>query len=383
MAAARRRRAGAGRAAPAARPRDHRPEHRHHRAQAAAAATPAGGPADQRDRRLHLRHRPPRTADRARRDRPGSARPAGRAARGVDLRDAGPDRRSGRTSTGSTRRCRCSATGSSSAGGPTSTATGWSPRPRRESPTGRWARRAASARADRPPARQVGPAARHDSSSPATPRRRRCPLVWLRLVLSCLMHAVGYLLGKVPRRSAGRVGRAGLVRRASRPDLASCAAGPPAIDPCPAPPRSSARCGRRGGRACGWPARRSAGPLSDRYRSVAGERGRGLAGRADRRRLQLGRRRGAQAAAGCARSCSLIAARGGGQPGRRPRPVRARLAGRAGPAAGPRLAAPICGTRSWAPIPGAPGEITPPWLALTAVGSTLTWPGGRSGSPRC
>ena len=96
------------------------------------------------------------------------------------------------------------------------------------------------------------------------------PLVWLRLVWSCLPHAVGYLVGKVPGRALDEILALGCVRRPSGPD------------PRPACPDRGHRPGaghRRGG--AGPPAavveqpaggaEALSGAASERYRSVAGD----------------------------------------------------------------------------------------------------------------
>ena len=52
--------------------------------------------------------------------------------------------------------------------------------------------------------------------SPVMRRRPGLPLVWLRLVWSCLLHAMGYLLGKVPGRALDEMAALGLLRGPSR-----------------------------------------------------------------------------------------------------------------------------------------------------------------------
>ena len=59
------------------------------------------------------------------------------------------------------------------------------------------------------------------------------PLAWLRLVWSCLLRAVGYLIGKAPGRSRDELLAPRLLRRPSRPDPADARSGLAAIDPAP------------------------------------------------------------------------------------------------------------------------------------------------------
>ena len=167
--------------------------------------------------------------------------------------------------------------------------------------------------------------------------------------------------GRLPaRQGAGPVARRARPRsvRSSRTPAGSapCAAGPPAIAPgARAPPRSSARCGRRGGRACGRrrdAQRRGLGALR-----LGGRRGRGrLARRAHRGRLQLVTDEAPAAAAGSTRVV-LFAGRGARQRRRRPRTVRHRLARRARPCCPPYDSLGDLVGRGRHPIPGAPGEI--------------------------
>ncbi|MFL6027654.1 MAG: glycosyltransferase [Friedmanniella sp.] len=194
------------------------------------------------------------------------------------------------------------------------------------------------------------------------------PLVWLRLVWSCLVHAVGYLFGKVPARSRDELLALGTFvahpdriralrrrARARRP-----APGTGEIVQALRPPW--------------WSSLRIAAEslnsvLSDRYRSVAGD--------VDAASLDeltgddfssVGEDRPRNpwlspvvltlVLTGVA---SLVAARsvlGSGS-----------LAGPALLPAQDRL--PDLWSAVWAPVPGAPGQSRPPWLALTAVASTV------------
>jgi GT2 family glycosyltransferase len=198
---------------------------------------------------------------------------------------------------------------------------------------------------------------------------RVLPLVWLQLVLSCLVLAVGYLLGKAPGRARDELaagwsfvvhpGRLSALRRRTA-----------SIDPAPGtaevvrslrPPRWSSL------RILG---EMLSGALSERYVSVAGEvdsasideltadEFSSVADEAPRRPwLRPGAVLFAAAVVG-----SFVAARG--------------LLG-AGSLAAPALL-PAYDSLSdlwstvWHAIPGAPGETSPPWLAVTALGSTIT-----------
>ena len=196
----------------------------------------------------------------------------------------------------------------------------------------------------------------------------RLPLVWLRLVWSCLLRAVGYVLGKAPGRARDELAALGALLahpgriRAYRKRLRAgqVAAGAPAVVKSLRPPWwSSLRVG----------AEVFSGALSDRYRSVAGEvevasldelTGDDFASVAEEKPKNpwltpivvvavlfvLG---------------SLLAARS-----------LFALGHLAGPALlpAPDSLAALWGS-AWDPIAGAPGQIPPPWLALTAVAATL------------
>ena len=204
------------------------------------------------------------------------------------------------------------------------------------------------------------------------------PLVWLRLVFSCLTHAVAYLLGKVPRTRARRDPGPRLLRRAPRPDPGS--AHPDGGDRSRSRNRRGrrARSGRRGGTACGSPPRRSSGAASERYRSVAGDvdaasldemTGDDFSSVADERPRHAWL------------SPIVITTVGGdrGQPDRRPRAVRPRLPRRAGPAARAREAVRSVACRRRADSRGAgPDHARPGWGWSRSA--RRCWPGSRSGS---
>lgn len=198
--------------------------------------------------------------------------------------------------------------------------------------------------------------------------RVRLPLVWLRLIWSGLAHAVGYLLGKVPGRALDEVAALGSFvahpgeiaamrrRRATRP----AAAGAPAVVKSLRPPWWSSL--RRGAEAV-------SGALANRYRAVAG----------DLEATSLDELTGDDfAAAGEEKRgnpwlspvviavvltvlASLAAARG--------------LFGTgflAGPALLPANESLETAWRSaYEPIPGAPWQSSPPWLAITALAATV------------
>ena len=195
------------------------------------------------------------------------------------------------------------------------------------------------------------------------------PLVWLRLVASCVLRSVGYLLGKAPRRAGEELAALGSflahpvqlrqLRRRAR-----------AIDPVPGMAEVVRRL-----RPPWWSSLRVAGEvfagaLSGRYGGTAGEvdavsldelttdEFSSVAADPPRYRwLRPGVVIGALLLV-----ASLVAARG--------------LLG-VGSLSAPSLLPAydsLTGLWSsvWAPVPGAPGQIPPPWLALTAIGSTVT-----------
>ena len=196
----------------------------------------------------------------------------------------------------------------------------------------------------------------------------RLPLVWLRLVWSSLLHAIGYLLGKAPGRARDEMaalgsflahpGRVRAYRRRLR--ALEVAPGAPEVVKALRPPWwSSLRVA----------AEAFSGALSDRYRSVAGEvevasldelTGDEFAGVPEERPrnpwLSPIMVVGVLLVVG-----SLVAARG--------------LFGLGFLSAPGLLPAPeslgAAWGRAWDPIPGAPGQIPPPWLALVALASTV------------
>ncbi|HEY5822139.1 MAG TPA: glycosyltransferase [Propionibacteriaceae bacterium] len=194
------------------------------------------------------------------------------------------------------------------------------------------------------------------------------PLVWLRLVWSCLLHAVGYLLGKVPGRALDEIlAMASFVADPSRiKDLRTRTA---SIDPAPGTEEVVASL-----RPPWWGSLRVAGDalggaLSDRYRSVAGDAdassldeltGDDFSSVAEDRPKYAWLNPVIMTTV-LAVVSSLVAARG--------------LLGTGALAGGSLL--PAQATLSalwdsvWNPIPGAPGQSSPPWLALMAVGSTV------------
>ena len=198
---------------------------------------------------------------------------------------------------------------------------------------------------------------------------RSLPFVWLRLVLSCLVLALGYLLGKAPGRSRDELAAAWTF--ALHPGrLRSLRSRTASIDPAPGtaevvrslrPPRWSSL------RILG---ETLTGALSDRYVSVAGEVDSAsidelttdeFSSVGDESPRHPWLRPGALLF-GLAVVGSLVAARS--------------LIG-AGSLVAPALLPAYDSLGDlwatvWHPIAGAPGETSPPWLAVTALGSTLT-----------
>ncbi|SDT20340.1 Glycosyltransferase, GT2 family [Friedmanniella luteola] len=197
---------------------------------------------------------------------------------------------------------------------------------------------------------------------------RSLPLVWLRLVWSCLVHAVGYLVGKVPGRALDEVlALASFVAHPGR--IHALRKRTATIEPAPGTAEVVQAL-----RPPWWSSLRVAaeavnGALSDRYRSVAG----------DVEGTSLDELTGddfATVAEDRSRNPwlspvvltllltvvgSLVAARG--------------VLG-TGSLAGPALlpAQQTLGAlwaSVWDPVPGAPGQSSPPWLALAAVASTV------------
>ncbi len=195
------------------------------------------------------------------------------------------------------------------------------------------------------------------------------PLVWLRLVASCLIHAVAYLFGKVPGRALDEILALGsFVTQPGRlRDLRTRTA---SIDPAPGtgevvhalrPPWWNSL--RVAAEALG-------GAASERYRSVAGEAdaasldeltGDDFSSATDDR-AKYPWLSPIVVTTVVAVVASLVAARS--------------LFGLGSLAAPALLPAYDTLTGLWqavvAPIAGAPAQITPPWVALVALGSTLS-----------
>src|SRR3954471_12034693 len=195
------------------------------------------------------------------------------------------------------------------------------------------------------------------------------PVVYVRLVLSCLLLALGYLLGKAPGRSRDEL--AALWAFVAHPGrLRALRRRTASIDPAPGTAEVV-----RTLRPPWWSSLRVVGEtltgaLSERYVSVAGEvdsasidelttdEFSSVADETPKRRwLRPGVVLFALAVLG-----SVVAVRG--------------LLGSGSLTAPALLPAydSLGGLWSavWHPIPGAPGETSPPWLAVTALGSTLT-----------
>jgi GT2 family glycosyltransferase len=196
---------------------------------------------------------------------------------------------------------------------------------------------------------------------------RMLPLVWLRLVWGCLLHAVGYLLGKVPSRSVDELAalgsfvmHPGRIRAARRriARLLQARGAEERIDVLRPPWWSSLQVA---GEAV-------LGTVSARYRSVAGDvdavsldelTGDDFSSIAEEkpRNPWLSPVIIAAAAAVIA---SVVASRS--------------LFG-TGSLVGPALLPAASSLRetwaaAWDAIPGAPGQTSPPWLAIMALGST-------------
>lgn len=194
------------------------------------------------------------------------------------------------------------------------------------------------------------------------------PLVWLRLVGSCLLHAVGYLLGKVPARALDEIlaVAAFLAHPGRIADLRTRTA---AIDPAPGTEEVVSSLRPPWGSSLRVAADAVGGALSERYRSVAGDADAAsldeLTGD-DFSSVAEDRPRYAWLSpvvtiTVLAVIASLVAARG--------------LFGTGSLTAPALLPAPdtvgALWRSVWDPIPGAAGQSSPPWLALAAVGSTV------------
>ena len=200
--------------------------------------------------------------------------------------------------------------------------------------------------------------------------RKTLPLVWLRLVWSCLVRAVGYLVGKVPGRALDEMLALGAFLAHPR-RLAELRKRTTAIEPVPGTREvvESLRPRWWSGLQVGLDA--LTGAASERYRSLAGDTdvatldeltGDDFSSATDERPTSVWLSPIALTMA-IALVASIVAARS--------------LIGR-GFLAGPALLPAHDSLASlWrtvvAAIPGAPLQITPPWEALTALGSTVTF----------
>lgn len=196
----------------------------------------------------------------------------------------------------------------------------------------------------------------------------RVPVVWLRLVFNCLLHVLGYLLGKVPARAwdelcalAAFVGHPGQVRRMRRRFRAV-----------PAGEGAAAVVARL--RPAWWAGLRTgvetvSTAIADRYRAVAGEGesatldeliGDDFAGVADAKPSSPWFSPIVITAV-LSVIASAVAARN--------------LIGRGSLTAATLLPAPDSLRALWhtylAPVAGAPHTAAPPWLGIVALGSTL------------
>ncbi len=198
---------------------------------------------------------------------------------------------------------------------------------------------------------------------------RHLPLVWLRLVWSCLLHALGYLLGKVPRRSVEELAAlAGFLRhpgrvRAFRRRVAARQVEPGAVEVVAQlrPPWwSSLRVASEAVSAA----------VSQRYRAVAGDTD---AASLDEltgddfsttavEKVQNPWLSPVVITGALTAVASVVAARS--------------LFGAGSLTAPDLLPAPAGLSELWhravSPIFGAPQQLPPPWLALVALGSTMT-----------
>jgi GT2 family glycosyltransferase len=196
----------------------------------------------------------------------------------------------------------------------------------------------------------------------------RLPLVWLRLVWSCLLHAVGYLLGKVPSRSVDELAALGSFLahpgriRAARRRVAGLHRAPGAEERIELlrPPWWSSL--RLAGEAV-------LGSVSERYRSVAGDSDAvsfdELTGD-DFSSVSEEKPKSAWLSPAVLATAATVAAS----------VVASRSLFGTGPLVGPALlpSASSLGEAwraAWEAIPGAPGQVSPPWLALVALGSTF------------
>ncbi len=199
--------------------------------------------------------------------------------------------------------------------------------------------------------------------------KRALPVVWLRLVLSCLVLAGGYLLGKAPGRSRDEL--AAMATFVAHPGrLRALRRRTASIDPAPGTAEVV-----RTLRPPWWSSLRIVaetlgGALSERYASVAGEVDSASIDELTTDEFSSVSDEGSRhpwlrpgvLLLGAAVVGALVAARG--------------LVG-AGSLVAPGLLPAydsLGGLWSavWQPVPGAPGEVPPPWLAVTALASTIT-----------
>ncbi|SDU81863.1 Glycosyltransferase, GT2 family [Microlunatus sagamiharensis] len=198
---------------------------------------------------------------------------------------------------------------------------------------------------------------------------RALPLVWLRLVLSCLLLAVGYLLGKAPGRSRDEL--AAMATFVAHPGrLRALRRRTASIDPAPGTAEVV-----RTLRPPWWSSLRIlaetlGGALSERYASVAGEVDSASIDELTTDEFSSVSDEGSRhpwlrpgvLLLGAAVVAALVAARG--------------LVGTGSLVAPALLPAydslGALWSAVWQPIPGAPGQVAPPWLAITALGSTVT-----------
>ena len=198
---------------------------------------------------------------------------------------------------------------------------------------------------------------------------KRLPLVWLRLVWSCLVRAVGYLIGKVPGRALDEMLALGAFVAHPR-RLAQMRKRAASIDPVPGTREvvESLRPRWWSGLRVGIDA--MTGAASERYRSLAGESdvatldeltGDDFSSATEERPKNIWLNPIAVSIA-VAVVASLIAARS--------------LIGSGSLVAPALLPAHESLVSLWrtviAAIPGAPVQVTPPWEALIALGSTAT-----------
>jgi len=201
-------------------------------------------------------------------------------------------------------------------------------------------------------------------------QRKRLPLVWFRLVWSCLLRAVGYLIGKVPGRALDEMLALGsFVAHPRR--LTTFRKRTTAVEPLPGTREvvESLRPQWWSGIRVGVDA--LTGAATERYRSLAGDAdvatldeltGDDFSSATDDRPASVWLNPIALTMA-VAVVASLVAARS--------------LFGRGflvGPALLPAHGSILTLWRTVvAAIPGAPSQVTPPWEALTALGSTATF----------